>query len=273
MIRLLAFDLDGTTITQHKHLSPRNKEALLSAAERGVILVPATGRMRDFLPAEIVSLPGVRYAVTSNGAAVYDLKTGKTVYCSLIPNEKAKEVQRLLDGCDVYLEYYREGRAITKSGYPERAFSHFGMPETKRHFVEDKDYTLVEDFGGMLEETGLCPEKINLPCLTPETRAWLWEKLDALGGLRITSSIPDNLEINAASADKGSAVLALAEMLGVAREEILAVGDNGNDVPMLLAAGCSAAVGDGSPEALAAAKYTVAAHDQDGLAEAVERFL
>ncbi len=68
-------------------------------------------------------------------------------------------------------------------------------------------------------------------------------------------------------------MLALAAQLGVSREEILTIGDNGNDVTMLKAAGCSVAVEDASPEALAAAKYSTAAHDRDGLAKAIERHI
>ena len=91
--------------------------------------------------------------------------------------------------------------------------------------------------------------------------------------MKLTSSIPDNIEINAGDADKGAAVLALAELLGLGREQVLAIGDNGNDVTMLEAAGCSAAVADGAPEALAAAQYRTAAHDQNGVAQAVRRFV
>lgn len=273
-VKLLAFDLDGTTITEHKYLSPGNREALVRARAAGAELVPATGRMKAFLPQEILDLPGVRYAITANGAAVYDLREDKPVYQRLIPNEKARQVQQVLDGWDTYIEYYSQGTAITKVGYPELGKSHFGLPQSKWHFIEDKDYGLVEDFGAMLRETGLCPEKINLPYVAPEeAHQKLWEELEALGGLRLTSSIPDNIEINAGDAEKGSALLALARLLGFSREQVMAVGDNGNDVTMLQAAGVSVAVGDGSPEALAAARYVTGPHDQDGLAQAVERFL
>lgn len=273
-LKLLAFDLDGTAITEHKYLSPGNREALCRAQAAGVELVPATGRMKTFLPQEILDLPGVRYAITANGAAVYDLKTDQPIYQRLIPNEKARQVQGVLDGWDTYIEYYTQGRAITKTGYPELGKTHFALPRSKWHFIEDKDYLLVEDFGAMLRETGLCPEKINLPYVAPEeAHAKLWAQLEALGGLRLTSSIPDNIEINAGDAEKGSALLALAEHLGLKREELMAAGDNGNDVPMLRAAGFSVAVQDSSPEALAAADYVTGPHDQDGLARAVERFL
>ncbi len=273
MIRLLAFDLDGTTITEHKYLSPENRDALIRAGEKGVVLLPATGRMLKFVPEVVTSLPGVRYVLTSNGAAVYDLKTGEAVYQRLIPNEKARQVQSLLDGYDVYVEYYREGNAITKTGYPQLARTHFGFPQSKWHFVDGKDYALTEDLGRMLVETGLCPEKINLPYLKDGLRGEIWERLEQLGGLRLTSSIEDNIEINDAGADKGAAVLAMAERLGIGREEIFAIGDNGNDVTMLGSVGCSVAVADGAPAALAAAKHRTGPHDADGLAAAVKQFV
>ena len=273
-IALIAFDLDGTTIVQHKYLPQANRLALEEAARQGAVLVPASGRMKDFLPGEITSLPGVRYAITANGAGVYDLETGKAVWKCLVSNEKARQVQKLLDEYDLFEEYYSQGRAITKKGYPELAKTHFALPPSKWHFVEDKDYWLIDDFGAMLRETGLRPEKINLPYVAPEeAHKTLWEQLEAIGGLRLTSSIPDNIEINAGDAEKGGALLALAQMLGLSREQVMAAGDNGNDVTMLQAAGLSVAVADGSPEARAAAGYVTGPHDQNGLAQAVEKFL
>ena len=85
-VRLIAFDLDGTTLVRHQFISEANQRALREAARRGMALVPASGRMKDFLPQEITSLPGVRYAITANGACVYELDTGLGVWQCLIPN-------------------------------------------------------------------------------------------------------------------------------------------------------------------------------------------
>lgn len=273
MVRLLAFDLDGTTITEHKNLSPENRDALIAAGQRGVYLVPATGRMRWFVPEEVTSLPGVRYCITSNGAAVYDLQNNQVVHSALIPNKKALQVQNLMDGYQVYLEYYCDGRAITQKGYPEMAFTRFGIPESRRIFIDGKDYSFTDDFARMLKTTGLCPEKINMPYLPENVRQEIWDRLADLDGLVLTSSLPGNLELNAQGADKGAALMALAERLGIEREEVMAIGDNGNDVTMLESAGISVAVADGTTAALAAAGYRTAAHDQDGVAHAVKRFI
>lgn len=272
MIRLLAFDLDGTAIVRHRALSPGNRAALEAARQRGVRLLPASGRMLRFFPEDVLALPGLEYLITSNGAAVYRLPGEEAVYRRLIPNKTARAVQRVLDDYDLYLEYYRNGGAITGRGYPEHAVERFHFPAYKLHFTE-KDYQLVEEFAPYLAESGLCPEKINLPFVPEDLRDELWQRLSAIEGLKLTSSIPDNIEINAAAANKGDALLWVAGQLGVSPEETMAIGDNGNDVPMLQAAGCSVCVGDGSAEAKAAARYVTAPHEEDGLARAVEQYI
>lgn len=66
-IRLLALDLDGTLLNEEKHITPRTLAALERAREQGVLLVPVTGRPAQGLPQAVLDLPGLRYAVTSNG--------------------------------------------------------------------------------------------------------------------------------------------------------------------------------------------------------------
>ena len=68
-IRLIAFDLDGTMLNAAKVLTPRNKAALERAADKGILIVPTTGRLFKGTPAEIRQFPFLRYAITINGAA------------------------------------------------------------------------------------------------------------------------------------------------------------------------------------------------------------
>lgn len=272
MIKMLAFDLDGTTLVNHAELSQGNRAALVKAHEQGVLPVPATGRMLGFVPEVIKELPGVRYVITSNGAAVFDLHTGATVYQGLIENHTAVQVQKILEDYDIYIEYYSNGGAITKRGYPEQA-EHFGLPPIKKLFIKTAPYTLVDDLGEMLKKTALCPEKINLPYVPKEIYGEVWQRIESVGGLLLTSSIGENIEINSLSANKGAAVLALAEHLGFDKSEVMCIGDNGNDVAMLKAVECSVAVEDGEASAIAAAKYTTAPHDKDGLAKAIEKHI
>ena len=77
--RLIAFDLDGTLLDGEKHIPPENLAALYAAAERGMHIVPATGRIYPGLPEELRKLPFLRWCITINGAYVYDAEEDSAV--------------------------------------------------------------------------------------------------------------------------------------------------------------------------------------------------
>ena len=85
-IRLVALDLDGTLLDSQSQISPRTRQAIADAVGRGVIVLPCTGRPLASLPPLVAQLPGIRYAITTNGAAVWDMGTDPlgAVYLSLI---------------------------------------------------------------------------------------------------------------------------------------------------------------------------------------------
>ena len=72
-VRLVALDLDGTLLSRNNEVTPATREAIARAVAHGVAVVPATGRPLASLPPVVAKLPGIRYAITSNGAAVWDL--------------------------------------------------------------------------------------------------------------------------------------------------------------------------------------------------------
>ena len=74
-IRLVALDLDGTLLDSQSQISPRTRQAIVDAVGRGVIVLPCTGRPLASLPPLVAQLPGIRYAITTNGAAVWDMGT------------------------------------------------------------------------------------------------------------------------------------------------------------------------------------------------------
>ena len=85
-IKLLALDMDGTTLkSDHVTVSPANRAAIEAANARGVFVVTATGRMRHRLPEAIEQTPGLHYAVTCNGASVFDLRREAPLYANPIP--------------------------------------------------------------------------------------------------------------------------------------------------------------------------------------------
>lgn len=83
-IRIAALDLDGTLLSRGNTVTPATRQAIADAVARGVVVLPATGRALANLPPLVAQLPGVRYAITSNGAAVWDLG-GRPAGCGLQP--------------------------------------------------------------------------------------------------------------------------------------------------------------------------------------------
>ena len=78
-IRLVALDLDGTLLDSQSQISPRTRQAIADAVGRRVIVLPCTGRPLASLPPLVAQLPGIRYAITANGAAVWDMGTDPQV--------------------------------------------------------------------------------------------------------------------------------------------------------------------------------------------------
>lgn len=95
-IKLIALDLDGTTLNSAGKLSEGNRNALERAAQKGVNVVIATGRCYGALPEDVVDVGGIRYAITSNGAQIRDLHTGEALYSNCIAPDSVVQAERIL---------------------------------------------------------------------------------------------------------------------------------------------------------------------------------
>ena len=270
--KLFAFDLDGTMLGKDGSLSPKGEKALTAAAAQGVELVPTTGRILGFLPESLTRLPFIRYVVTSNGAAVYDLSSGKRLYSCLLSWQLAVEVLDILREYPIFVEIYAQGRPVLRRGDLVRAWEEYGFPERKRMYLK-KDYLQVQSLRQYIKETQISPEKINLPYLPEKLRGEIKERLSQNKNVKLVSSIFDNLEINAAGCHKGAALAALGEILNISRENTAAIGDNGNDREMLEYAGLSIAMGNATEEIKKIAKATTASCEEDGAALAIENYI
>lgn len=276
-IEILAFDLDGTCLQNHQEISPRNRRALEKAAERGVLLLPATGRNLQAVPACIMQMPEIRYVMTANGASIYDKKAKSVIYRDLIPNQTARRAQKVLDAYSMHIEYYIEGDAYTikdrflenfeKMDFPEAGFKDRIIGELLQHF------RFVEDFQLLLSEERICPEKVNMVPVAQPVFGELKQRLEAIGGLSVTTSYPRNMEFNAKTATKGSTLRRFSRQRGVPAKAVMALGDSGNDVGMLQYAGRSFAMANGIAQAKAAAKEIADDCLRDGLGKAVEQVI
>ncbi|MDD6024726.1 MAG: Cof-type HAD-IIB family hydrolase [Oscillospiraceae bacterium] len=268
-IRLIALDLDGTLLNSHKEISAENYHALQAAAEQGTLIVPCTGRFYLGMPEQVRQLPFVRYAITVNGAEVYDTCTETALYRAEIQPPEAERVIDVLDTLPVIYDCYLEGWGYMPAELYNRAGEFVSDPHILRMIRELRKP--VEDFRGHIRGKSL--QKIQMFFRDQTLRMNTWRQLEeGFPELSITSSSPYNIEINAGNATKGAAMLALCGALGIPREQTMAFGDSSNDKTMIEAAGIGVAMGNALPEIREMADFVTDTNDRGGVGLAVRRF-
>ncbi len=270
-IKLIALDLDGTLLTTDKVLTPENQAMLARAAAAGIEIVPATGRFYSGMPQNIRSLPFVRYAITINGAQVYDLAQDKPIARAEIPWPRAVEIMTYLDRLPVIYDCYMDNWGwMTQSMY-DRAEEY----APHRHSLEMLKTlrTPVPELKAHLARVQHGVQKIQMFFLDMELRARTMEDLARrFPDIAVTTSIPRNVELNSLQAQKGPALEALARHLGLDMGQTMAFGDDLNDITMLRTAGIGVAMGNAAPAAKAAADHITLDCDHSGVAAAIARF-
>ena len=268
-IRLIAVDLDGTLLNDQKEITPRTRAALQAAAARGVEIVPATGRTVSGIPAELRAMAGVHYAITANGARVMDLASGQAVRELYIPRDKALAAYDILARYDCVTDLFQDGQGYTTEA--NRAATYRFVPDNLRAYVLNTR-EILPDLRAFIARQDRGLEKLTIFFLDESQRQKAWAEVKALG-LTVVSSLPLNMEINAAGVDKGAGLLALADHLHLPAPSLMALGDGGNDTAMIRAAGLGVAMGNAFPEVKEAADYVTASNTEDGAAQAIEKFV
>lgn len=269
-VKLIALDMDGTVFTDQKTVTPRTLAAIRAALDRGIVVVPASGRTLGTLPPQILSIPGIRYVITCNGARVTDQRSGQVVSRRLIPLETALELTDALSSRRCVVE-----ASIDDQLYLSRRDAELELAcvsPALRPFMAALR-TEIDDLRSFLAGQTLDAEKMLAFMPDDEAAAQVRRLLEGRSDLDVSFSVKNNLEINAAGASKGSALAALAEHLRIPREAVMACGDSGNDVSMLEYAGFSVAMGNAVPELKALADAVTLTNNEDGVAAAIERYV
>ena len=270
-IKLIALDLDGTTLDKSSRLTPGNRQALQAAADRGVKIVIATGRPFCALPEEITAFDPVRYVLTSNGARIFDLREKKSIYENCLKPHSVEAAVKLLEPTKYVLETFVNGKAYIEGWY-------YRQVERTRKSFRTVDYILKtrhpqDDFYQFMLDNKTGIENINVNFEDISEKPEMKVKLEALPDVTITSSFDHNLEIGGATTSKAEALKQMCSIMGIEMSEMMAAGDSPNDMAMLKEAGLAVAVGNAKPEVKAIADYIAPDHDKDGVADAVNKFV
>lgn len=270
-VRMIAFDLDGTLLTTDKRLTGETRRTLEQAAKRGILLVPATGRPLTGMPAEVLGIPGVRYAVTANGARVVSAEDGKILREKLISVEKARKVLDIYGEYDTLREIYYDGQGYMEARQMEQLDHYVPDPNMAKYMRNTRK--CVPDLMEKFRQENRAMDKVQAVFACAGEKEQAFRRIREMEGVEATGALSYNIEVTAGGINKGEALLWLAGELGIDREEILAFGDGANDADMIRAAGIGAAMEVSVPEVRAAADILAGSNDEDGVARAIQRYI
>lgn len=269
-IKLVALDLDGTLLDSKKHLSARNRRALEACVEKGIYVVPATGRTVLGIPEELKAMPGIRYAITLNGGVLIDMAKNRVIDQRKLDCQATLEILEVVSGFHVMYDAYIEGVGISESRFYDH-LDEYNIPEEIQKLVRITRM-VVPNIEDHIRQSDVPVEKINLYCSSLKDRETIRTLLAERNDIIISSSLENNLEINALGATKGQGIRRLADHLGLGIEETMACGDGENDLTMIQMAGIGVAMANGEEALKTLADYVTATNDEDGVAQAIERF-
>jgi Cof subfamily protein (haloacid dehalogenase superfamily) len=283
MIRLVALDLDGTVLDSHGRVPDANRVAIGRAIDAGIEVVIATGRRYDFARPIFEALPGPLTLILSNGAIVKTCD-GRTAMQRLLPRAAARAVLGRVPnhraGAALIFDRPREGQVVFEvidwNDRRQRLFCEANRPfVAERQPLED---ALTED-PVQLMFTGRCEAMRSLFAelqggASDGTVSEPAGENDAYS-VALTEYEHRNfalVDVVQAGCSKGSSLSAWATRQGVAAAEVMAIGDNLNDLEMLQFAGTPVLMGNAIPALKTHGWPVTGSNDDAGVARAIETF-
>ena len=263
-IRLVVSDLDFTLLNSERKLSAVTQKMLQKIVDAGVQVVPCSARPITLMPSWFTENPAVKYLVCSNGAVIMDNQTRKPLKRFTLSNKTVLAIIHTAKATP-YWTVAVDGKFHSHVDII-RDFDRIGKTEG---FVEDLLKTRIiednEDFISRCPEGSI--EKVHLitAALSEQQRDQLIRQLSCIEGIKVSSSHKSNLEIFHPQAGKGEAVRWLMKTMDLTKEQVVACGDNENDLPMLKEAGIRIAVANATPQVKACADLLAEDCDHDGV--------
>ena len=269
--RLVVSDLDGTLLDDQNKVSSDNQAAVAELASRNIGFTLATGRP-DLMTRTYVRQLGVRFPVIAcNGAIIRDCSSEAILYRqNLLPEDTLALIQWLTGKQLDFLCYTPEGVYFPSHSKRIGKFYRYNL-DAAQSGVRPVPTGELEGQEIRLAEEGLLKIMVWVPGL--ENYHAVQAMLEHMPNCVGIYSMGDAMDINFAGISKGSGLRKLAEILQIKASEIVAIGDNDNDIPLVSQAGLGIAMGNATPALKAACSRVTTSNTESGLAEAIRRHI
>jgi Cof subfamily protein (haloacid dehalogenase superfamily) len=264
-IELIVVDLDGTLLNSQHKLSEKTAKALQAAREQGVRLVLATGKTRASTVDLIAQLKLDTPGIFNQGLVTYNPDGSVRHQLTLSPDVARQAITFAEDRGFTMLAYAGSDLIARKRNHDTALLEEYGEP-------------LVQEVGPLQNILDDMPINKVLAIHRADERrvqALRWQLGMQLNGScrLVRAGVPCMIEVMPPGGSKGAALKVLLKDLKITPDKVLALGDGENDIEMIQQAGIGVAVANAMQAVKDAADYVVASNDEDGVAEAVERFV
>jgi Cof subfamily protein (haloacid dehalogenase superfamily) len=259
--RMLVTDIDGTLVDLQQIISVRNKEMIRAFQRQGGIVTLATGRMEDAAHHYAKELDIRHPVILYNGAKIVDFISGQCYFEAKLTNQAVGKSLQLLQNQPLDMIFYSD-RKLWVSEITPVIQEYMKKDRVQCRKWESPDFLLQGNVNKIL----IIREDQDFSAVL--------EALMPMAGLdcELVRSEPTYLEVLPRSVSKGSALTMLAGWLGIGLDEVIAIGDNLNDLEMICAAGLGVAVENAHPKLKEHAQYIAKSHLDHAVAEVIEKF-
>ena len=268
-IKLLALDIDGTTMRNNNTLSAKVRQSIEKAIANGIIVVVASGRPYGTMPKQLLDIEGIDYVIASNGSAVYD-KSRKCIRRFLLDENEVVKLLGIIEPYDLILEAFIDGLTYTDKRYSDDPIK-YGCHEDYVDYVRSA-HGHIEDMKSFILEHKAELDSIEIIEHNPAVLKMLWDKIENnTDKFYITSSTPDFIEFMDKKAGKASALQWLCNELKIDKSSVADCGNADNDADMIEWAGLGTAVENAVKSCKQHAQLVVPSNENDGVAALIEK--
>jgi hypothetical protein len=264
--KLIALDIDGTLTNSKKEISPQTRYALIEAQNRGKKIILASGRHPigiEPIAKDLMLDKNDGYIMAFNGGKIINCTTGETVVSKLFPLEYLPDIVGVLKESNITINTYDDKKIISDKKVNDYTYVERDIIRADMVTVDDFVSTVRFDINKILLAGE--PDEID------KYQEILSMRYDGL--LDVYKSAPYFLEIMPFGVTKGSMLPLLLDKLGVKRDQLVAFGDNYNDMTMIGYAGLGVAMGNAEEDVKKIADYVCESNDDDGIAKTIAKYI
>ena len=262
MYRLVAIDLDGTMLNQYGIITEETKDVIKKVQEKNVEVIIASGRAINSVKNFSKEINSQNYFISGNGAITYDIQNDKILYENILSKQKVLQIIKVCEENSIYYNVYTENGIIAKSlnyntlyyykdnlSKPEENQTHINIVENVYEYIEQREEKILKIM--ICDEhqsvfNSIIRKLKEISQIEVLEVSHMSRKIIKQGTEEIKLEY-FYTEVSAQNVDKWNAIENLIKILGISKEEVVAIGDNANDLKMIQNAGLGKAKGESAP--------------------------